>query len=112
MVGGATEAKLSARYRGPSQPLSTPRFLRPASQGAGRWHSGFRTRACRRKLGTGYATEAARALLGFGFRDLRIDEVRSETVSANVRVVALARRLGLAEVGAHPGPAWMSARGW
>lgn len=62
--------------------------------------------------GHGYAVEAARALMGVGFRDLGIHEVRSESVSANVRVVALARRLGLVEVGTHPGPPWMSARGW
>jgi RimJ/RimL family protein N-acetyltransferase len=62
--------------------------------------------------GHGYAAEAALALLGVGFRDLRIDEVRSESVSANGRVVALARRIGLVPIGSHPGPAWMSARGW
>ena len=62
--------------------------------------------------GRGYATEAARALLGFGFRDLSLDEVRSESVSANARVVALARRIGLVQLGAHPGSGWMGARGW
>ena len=62
--------------------------------------------------GRGYATEAARALLAFGFRELALDEVRGLAVSANARVVALARRLGLVEIAAHPGPAWMRARGW
>lgn len=62
--------------------------------------------------GRGYGTEAARALLGFGFRHLRLAEVRSESVNGNARVVALARRIGLVEIDTHPGPAWMSTRGW
>ena len=62
--------------------------------------------------GHGYATEAARALLGFGFRELKLDEVRGVSVSANVRVVALANRIGLVEIGTRPGPAWMRPRGW
>ena len=62
--------------------------------------------------GHGYAVEAARALIGFGFRELALREVQSESVSANVRVVGLAQRIGLVEVGSRPGPAWMTARGW
>ena len=62
--------------------------------------------------GQGYATEAARALLGFGFVELRLEEVRSVSVSANARVVALARRIGLTKTGTRPGSAWMRARGW
>ena len=62
--------------------------------------------------GYGYATEAARALLAFGFRELGLDEVRGVSVSANVRVVRLVRRLGFTAAGTRPGPAWMQARGW
>ncbi|HYM81578.1 MAG TPA: GNAT family N-acetyltransferase [Candidatus Limnocylindria bacterium] len=62
--------------------------------------------------GRGYATEAARAMLGFGFRELRLEEVRAVSVSANRRFVALAGRIGMVEIGSRPGPAWMSARGW
>ena len=65
-----------------------------------------------KEWGRGYAAEAARALIGFGFRDLGLSEVRSESVSANVRVIALARRIGLVEIGTRPGSAWMSERGW
>jgi RimJ/RimL family protein N-acetyltransferase len=98
-----------ADLRNPSQPLGSC-GLRLKGRAVGTAEVGLELAA--ESWGNGYATEAARALLGFGFRELRIDEVRSESVSANVRVVALARRIGLVEVGAHPGPAWMSARGW
>jgi RimJ/RimL family protein N-acetyltransferase len=60
----------------------------------------------------GFATEAARALLGFGFRELGLHEVRGVTVSANARVVALARRVGLVAVASLPAPAGMQGRGW
>ena len=62
--------------------------------------------------GRGYASEAARALLGFGFRELSLKEVRGVSISANARVAALAQRIGLVEIGMRPGPAWMRARGW
>ena len=62
--------------------------------------------------GRGYASEAARALLGFGFRELKLAAVRGVSISANVRVAALAQRIGLVEVGMRPGSAWMRARGW
>jgi [ribosomal protein S5]-alanine N-acetyltransferase len=84
--------------------------LRRKGMGAGTAEFGLELVAA--SWGRGYATEAARALLGFGFRELRLEEVRSESVSANARVVALAQRIGLLEVGTRPGPAWMSARGW
>jgi ribosomal-protein-alanine N-acetyltransferase len=84
--------------------------LRREGLGAGRAEFGIELAA--RCWGRGYATEAARALLGFGFRELRLDEVRGVSVSANVRVVALAHRIGLVEIGTRPGPAWMRARGW
>ena len=84
--------------------------LRRKGMGAGKAEFGLELAAA--SWGRGYGTEAARALLGFGFCELQLEEVRSESVSANARVVALAQRIGLVAVGTRPGPAWMSAQGW
>jgi ribosomal-protein-alanine N-acetyltransferase len=62
--------------------------------------------------GQGYATEAARAILNFGFRDLGLMDVRGVSVTENVRVTDLVSRLGFARFGSPTGPAWMGARGW
>jgi RimJ/RimL family protein N-acetyltransferase len=45
--------------------------------------------------GHGYATEAARAALRFGFEDLDLDEIVSFTTVANVRSRAVMERLGM-----------------
>lgn len=45
--------------------------------------------------GRGYATEAGRASLGFGFRELGLDEIVSFTVVANERSRAVMERLGM-----------------
>lgn len=45
--------------------------------------------------GRGYATEAARAALAFGFRDLALDEIVSFTVPANVRSRRVMERIGM-----------------
>lgn len=43
----------------------------------------------------GYATEAARAVLEFGFRDLRLSEIVSFTVPANQRSRRVMEKLGM-----------------
>jgi RimJ/RimL family protein N-acetyltransferase len=43
----------------------------------------------------GYATEAARAALKFGFQHLRLDEIVSFTVPANLRSRRVMERLGM-----------------
>jgi RimJ/RimL family protein N-acetyltransferase len=45
--------------------------------------------------GFGYATEAARAALGFGFADLGREEIDSWTAVGNVRSQAVMQRLGM-----------------
>ena len=60
----------------------------------------------------GFGAEAARAILEFGFRELALDDVRAVSVSANVRITRLLRRLGFTVVGTRVGPDWMHARGW
>ncbi len=62
--------------------------------------------------GHGYATEAARAVLKSGFRDLLLDAVHGTTVSENIRIAHVLRRLGFELLGTSPGPDWMRARNW
>ena len=45
--------------------------------------------------GRGYASEAARAALGFGFDDLGLDEIVSFTTHGNARSRAVMERLGM-----------------
>jgi ribosomal-protein-alanine N-acetyltransferase len=60
----------------------------------------------------GYAIEVGRALLEFAFGELRLEEVRGVTVSANVRATRLAEWFGAETIAVRPGAAWVAARGW
>jgi RimJ/RimL family protein N-acetyltransferase len=62
--------------------------------------------------GQGYAAEAARAFLTFGFRDLDLTDVVGVSVSANLRVARLVRGLGFVQSGTRPGAGWMQGHGW
>lgn len=62
--------------------------------------------------GRGLATEAAGAILEFGFRELGLQRIQGDTVTENSRVQRLVTRLGFTKVATVPGPEWMSARGW
>jgi RimJ/RimL family protein N-acetyltransferase len=52
-------------------------------------------RLAREHWGEGYATEAARASIRFGFEQLGLDEIVSFTVPANVRSRAVMERIGM-----------------
>ena len=52
-------------------------------------------RLAREHWGHGYATEAARAALRFGFEELGLDEIVSFTVPANVRSIRVMEPIGL-----------------
>jgi ribosomal-protein-alanine N-acetyltransferase len=52
-------------------------------------------RFTRDEWGNGYATEAARAAVDFGFEEARLDEVLSWTIPANQRSVGVMTRLGM-----------------
>ena len=52
-------------------------------------------RLAREHWGHGYATEAARLALAFGFGSVGLDEIVSFTVRANRRSVAVMERLGM-----------------
>jgi RimJ/RimL family protein N-acetyltransferase len=47
----------------------------------------------------GYATEAARAAVAVGFRDVGLDELWSMTAVVNTPSIAVMRRLGMTEHG-------------
>ena len=49
--------------------------------------------------GNGYATEAARVAIAFGFEEKGFDEIVSFTVPANRRSLAVMERLGMSNVG-------------
>jgi RimJ/RimL family protein N-acetyltransferase len=52
-------------------------------------------RLARQAWGQGYATEAARACLGYGFDTLRLPEILAVAAAGNVRSHAVMRRLGM-----------------
>ena len=52
-------------------------------------------RLARHAWGHGYATEAARAALAFGFAEIGLSEIVSFTVTANVRSRAVMERIGM-----------------
>jgi RimJ/RimL family protein N-acetyltransferase len=64
-------------------------------------------RLARHEWGQGYATEAARASLAFGFETADLEEIVSFTVPANVRSRAVMERIGMVHDAAddfdHPG---------
>lgn len=52
-------------------------------------------RLAREHWGCGYATEAARAAVDFGFRELELDEIVSFTTPVNTRSRRVMKRLGM-----------------
>ncbi|MER6982189.1 GNAT family N-acetyltransferase [Streptomyces carpinensis] len=52
-------------------------------------------RLARRAWGHGYATEAARAVIGFGFERLGLAEILAVTTATNLRSQAVMRRIGM-----------------
>lgn len=52
-------------------------------------------RLARDRWGRGYATEGARAAMGYGFDEVGLDEIVSFTISSNTRSWAVMERLGM-----------------
>jgi RimJ/RimL family protein N-acetyltransferase len=90
------------------------------------WHSGFQTRAQgfataeyglfwalgRQFRGHGYATEAAEAVIGHGFKTLRMRRWIATTEHANVASQAVMRRLGFrVESNPYADPPWLQVVG-
>lgn len=63
--------------------------------------------------GRGYATEAARALVDFAFRELRLRRVVAMTTHDNPRSAAVMRRAGMrVETNPHAHPEWLQVVGF
>jgi RimJ/RimL family protein N-acetyltransferase len=74
--------------------LSVPAFAPPFESAAAPCVE-IGWRIARRHWGQGYASEAGRAVLGHAFETLMLPEVVAFTVPANVRSLAVMRRLGM-----------------
>jgi RimJ/RimL family protein N-acetyltransferase len=59
-------------------------------------------RLARSVWGQGYATEAALAVVTFGFESLALPEVLAVTAATNRRSQAVMLRIGMTRVGVHP----------
>jgi ribosomal-protein-alanine N-acetyltransferase len=77
-------------YTGLARPRFTAHFTSPA-----RPATEIGWRLARHAWGHGYATEAARAVLGFAFDRAGLGEIVSFTAVANVRSQAVMRRIGM-----------------
>jgi len=62
--------------------------------------------------GCGYATEAARAMAGFGFGELGLRRVWAESVPENVAVRRVLEKLGMRCVGRLRDTQWFKGRWW
>jgi RimJ/RimL family protein N-acetyltransferase len=62
-------------------------------------------RLARERWGRGYATEAARAAIEYGFTRMRLDEIVAFTVPANTRSIRVMEKLGMKFAGEFDHPA-------
>src|SRR5437763_5140442 len=65
-----------------------------------------------RHWGRGYATEAARAILGFGFAELHPHRVWAECVADNVRSARVLEKLGMRREAHSREQRWYKGRRW
>jgi [ribosomal protein S5]-alanine N-acetyltransferase len=62
--------------------------------------------------GNGYATEAALALLAFGFRDLKLHRIYAYCVAENTASARVLERIGMTSEGRQRETEWMKDRWW
>jgi RimJ/RimL family protein N-acetyltransferase len=63
--------------------------------------------------GNGYATEAAAALIAYGFGEMRLARIVATTMRDNHASIAVMRRLGMrVEENPRPDPFWFQVVGW
>lgn len=62
--------------------------------------------------GKGYALEASRAVINFGFTELNLHRIYAETNSENLLAIALAKKLGMRVEGELRENRWFRGRWW
>jgi ribosomal-protein-alanine N-acetyltransferase len=62
--------------------------------------------------GRGYALEASRAIINFGFTELRLHRIYAETNSENLPAITLAQKLGMRVEGELRENRWFRGRWW
>ncbi len=62
--------------------------------------------------GQGYATEAARALLAFGFGELRLHRIWAYCIAENVASARVLQKIGMQREGRLREKEWMKSRWW
>lgn len=62
--------------------------------------------------GDGYAYEASRALIGYGFEELGLHRICAEVIEENAAAVGLAERLGMRREGTLRENRWFRGRWW
>jgi RimJ/RimL family protein N-acetyltransferase len=62
--------------------------------------------------GQGYATEAARAMLAFGFEELRLHRIWASCLAENVASARVLEKLGLQQEGRLRDDIWMKGHWW
>jgi len=62
--------------------------------------------------GLGYATEAARAILDFGFTDLKLHRISATTIVENIASVSVMQKLGMQKEARLRENRWMKGRWW
>jgi [ribosomal protein S5]-alanine N-acetyltransferase len=62
--------------------------------------------------GRGYATEAARALLEFGFHELRLHRIWANCIEENVASAHVLEKIGMTREGCLRESEWMKNRWW
>jgi [ribosomal protein S5]-alanine N-acetyltransferase len=65
-----------------------------------------------RHWGRGYALEAARAVIGYGFRELGLHRIYAETLEENAAAITLAEKLGMQREGTLRENRWFKGRWW
>ena len=62
--------------------------------------------------GRGYALEAARAVIGYGFREVGLHRIYAETLEENAAAITLAEKLGMRREGTLRESRWFKGRWW
>ncbi|HLF25834.1 MAG TPA: GNAT family protein [Anaerolineae bacterium] len=65
-----------------------------------------------REWGHGYATEAARAIVRFGFEELKLHRISAQCIAENTASVRVLERIGLQCEGRLRETEWMTGRWW